>query len=99
MRHDTCLSNFDQSSPPDALTLKDGRFLPPRKSPGIKSHRTGIARNFDSEGRVVVLEAIFITLVPRNSGQIDSENNSFERNPGISGAGLRLVTARDSDVG
>jgi hypothetical protein len=74
-------------------------FCPREKSPGIKSHRTGIARNFDSEGRVVVLEAIFITLVPRNSGQIDSENNSFERNPGISGAGLRLVTARDSDVG
>jgi len=27
----TYLSNFDQSSPPDALTLKDGRFLPPRE--------------------------------------------------------------------
>ena len=72
---------------------------PREKSLGIENDGAGITRIFDSEGRVVVLEAIFITLVPRNSGQIDSENNSFERNPRISTAGLRLVAATNSDGG
>ena len=95
-----CVVSFDQSFRLNALILKMEYSCPREESPGIESRRTGVARDFDSDERAL-LETTLHHCSPAQSRTIDvtKGNRSFDRATRISRAGLRLVAARDSDVG